>query len=96
MGTKSAKIGKKLKTICCLSLLLLSGCKTLNNAPISHLYVVDLDNGVCSKRIITNKTTLASKRVADLPLSECDGIIGLDAQEFSNLRTYLKGDNNAQ
>lgn len=69
----------------------LSGCKSLNNAPIKHLYVIDLDNGVCSKRIVTDKATLASKWVEDMPLDQCDGVIGMKAEEFLNLRSYLKG-----
>lgn len=72
-------------------LALSAGCKTLNNAPISHLYVVDVQNGVCSKRVITNKQTLASKFVEDLPLESCDGNVSLTMEEFLNLRTYMKG-----
>lgn len=67
----------------------------MEKAPISHLYVVDNQNGVCSKRVITDKNTLASRPVEELPLEACDGIIGLSAQEFLDLRTYLKGAKNA-
>lgn len=63
----------------------------MQNAPISHLYVLDLQNGVCSKRVITNKETLASRYVQDMPLETCDGYIALSAKEFLDLRTYLKG-----
>lgn len=73
-----------------LSIPLLSGCKTLDNAPITHLYVIDTDNGVCSKRVITDKKSLASRRIGDFPLSSCDGVIGLTPKEFSDLRTYLQ------
>lgn len=68
----------------------LVGCRTINDAPITTLYVIDIDHSVCSKRAITNKSTLASKWVADLPLEMCDGNIGLSAKEFLNLRTYMK------
>lgn len=80
-----------LKTIFWVSFLFLVGCKSLNNAPIKHLYVIDLDNGVCSKRIVTDKATLASKWLEDMPVDQCDGVIGMKAEEFLNLRTYLKG-----
>lgn len=80
-----------LKTIFWVSFLFLVGCKSLNNAPIKNLYVIDLDNGVCSKRIVTDKATLASKWVEDMPLDQCDGVIGMKAEEFLNLRSYLKG-----
>ena len=63
----------------------------MKDAPITHLYVIDLQKGVCSKRVITDKNTLASRRVEDLPLEKCDGLIGLEAKEFLDLRTYLKG-----
>lgn len=63
----------------------------MKNAPISQLYVVDNQNKVCSRRVITDKQTLASRWVEDLPLEFCDGIIGLSAKEFLDLRTYLKG-----
>lgn len=80
-----------LKTICSVSLLFLAGCKTMENAPITKLYVVDLAHSVCSERVITDKRTLTSKHVADLSIEQCDGIIGLAPAEFLNLRTYLKG-----
>lgn len=79
-----------MKTICLVSFLLLTGCKAMKDAPISHLYIPDLENQVCAKRAITDKSTLASIWVEDLPLVECDGVIGLDAEEFLNLRTFLK------
>ena len=69
----------------------LIGCRALNDAPISHLYVIDTDHQVCSKRIIVDKNTLASKWVEDMPIEKCDGIVGLSAQEFLNLRTFMKG-----
>lgn len=73
-----------------LVLLISVGCKSINNAPVSTLYVIDLDNGICSKRQITDKKTLTSKRIAELPVQDCDGIIGLSPEEFLNLRTYMK------
>jgi hypothetical protein len=79
------------KTICLISLLSLAGCKTINEAPITTFYVIDVDHNICSKRLITDKSTLASKWLADLPLETCDGIIGLSSKEFLNLRTYMKG-----
>lgn len=79
----------------CLRLIAISfflvGCKTLNDAPITHLYVIDLDHAICSKRIITDKNTLSSRWVEDMPIEKCDGVVGLNAREFLNLRTYLKG-----
>lgn len=74
-----------------LIVLMMLGCKSLNDAPISTLYVIDIQNRVCSKRIITNKNTLASQWVEDMPIEKCDGIVGLSAKEFMNLRTYMKG-----
>lgn len=79
-----------MKTICLVSFLLLTGCKAMKDAPISHLYIPDLEHEVCSKRVITDKSTLASVWVEDLALVECEGVIGLDSEEFMNLRTYLK------
>lgn len=73
-----------------LVLLISIGCKSINNAPISKLYVLDLDNNVCSTRQITDKKTLSSKRISEGPASDCDGVIGLSPEEFSNLRTYMR------
>lgn len=73
-----------------LVLLISVGCKSINDAPISKLYVLDLDNNVCSTRQITDKKTLSSKRIAEGPAQDCDGIIGLSPEEFLNLRTYMK------
>lgn len=75
-----------------ISLLIsLSGCKSINDAPIKYVYVVDTDHDVCSQRLVTDKTNLGSKWVQDLPLSYCDGVIGLTHNDFLNLRTYMKG-----
>lgn len=63
----------------------------MENAPITKLYVVDIYNSKCSERVITDKNTLASKWVRDLDLVKCNGNISLTAEEFLNLRTYLKG-----
>lgn len=71
--------------------LSLSGCLTMQNAPITKLYVVDTKNGKCGERVITNKETLASRWVQDLPLEQCNGHVSLTAKEFLDLRTYLKG-----
>ena len=51
-----------MKTIYLVSLLFLffSGCKEANDVPITHIYVVDVKNGVCSKRIVTDKKTMAT------------------------------------
>lgn len=72
-----------LRTIC-LASLLLTGC--LSTQHISHLYVIDTDNGVCSKRKITNQKTLASRWEADLPLEACDGNVSVTARDFQILR----------
>jgi len=89
------KAAKRLKTICCLSLLLV-GCKKINDAPITHLYVMDVQHDVCSMRRITNKNTLSSVFIQDMPLKNCDGVVGLNMQEYLNLRTYMKENANAQ
>ena len=73
-----------------LVLFISVGCKSINNAPVTTLYVIDLDNGICSKRQITDKKTLSSKRISEGPASDCDGVIGLSPEEFSNLRTYMR------
>lgn len=80
-----------MRKMICLVSLLLSGCLNINDAPISKLYVIDTDHNVCSERIITDKKTLSSRRIADHPLDFCDGVVGLSAKEFMNLRTFLKG-----
>lgn len=70
--------------------LLLPGCKYLKDAPVDFIYVIDTDHEICAKRKITNKETLASQWVEDLPLSECDGNVSLTMKDFLNLRTYIK------
>lgn len=78
------------KMICCLSILLLGGCLSMDKVPITHVYVIDTDHRVCSKRRVTDKKTLASAWVADLPLDACDGNVSVTAKEFLDTRTYLK------
>ena len=75
-----------------LAVLFLSvGCLKMSEAPITHLYVVDVQNNVCAKRIITDKKTLSSRWVEDMPLEACDGAVGLSMQEYLNLRTFIRG-----
>lgn len=74
-----------------LVLFLSVGCLKMKDAPITHLYIVDLQNNVCSQRVITDKKTLSSRHVADLPLEACDGNVSLSMEEFLNLRTFIKG-----
>lgn len=75
-----------------LAVLFLSvGCLKMDQAPITHLYVVDVQNNVCAKRIITDKKTLSSRWVEDMPLEACDGAVGLSMQEYLNLRTFIRG-----
>lgn len=71
--------------------LSVSGCLSPNNAPISKLYVIDTDHRICSERFINDKRTLSSRWVADHPIEFCDGVVGLSAKEFMDLRTYMKG-----
>jgi hypothetical protein len=66
----------------------------MDKVPINNLYVIDTDHGVCSKRRITDKKTLASVWEADLPIDACDGNVSIKAKEFLDLRTYLKQEGN--
>lgn len=72
-----------------LASLALTGCLT-KEAPVTTLYVVDTQHNVCSIRAITDTSTLASRWVEDKPLTVCDAIVGLNIQEFSKLRIWLK------
>ena len=73
------------------ALLLSVGCLKMDNAPITHLYVIDYQNNVCAQRLITDKKTLSSRHIADLPLEACDGNVSLTMEEFLNLRTFIRG-----
>lgn len=68
-----------------------TGCKALNNMPLTHLYVIDTDHGICSKRKITDKATLASVWVEDMPIENCDGQVSVTPEEFAKLRVFLRG-----
>lgn len=72
-------------------LFLSVGCLKIQDAPITHLYVIDVQNGVCAKRKISDKKTLSSYHVEDLPLEACDGNVSLTMQEYLNLRTFIRG-----
>lgn len=70
------------------------GCKSteevLKEAPVEYIYVLDIRNGVCSQFKVINKRTLQAKRVAEYDIPVCDGFVGLTAQDFLNLKTYIK------
>lgn len=68
----------------------ISGCKQAKDAPISHIYVIDIQHQVCAKRVILNKQTLSSRHVEDMPIENCDGFIALSAQEFLALRSWMR------
>ncbi len=68
----------------------ISGCKEIQEAPISHIYVIDTTNGVCSKRKILDKKRLTTRFVEDLPIEACDGFVSLTAQEYLDLRAFIR------
>ena len=68
----------------------ISGCKQAKEAPISHIYVIDIQHQVCAKRVILNKQTLSSRHVEDMPIENCDGFIALSAQEFLDLKSWMR------
>lgn len=81
--------------------LVLSGCRALDKAPIDELrvshYTESIEHngkiyytGVCSIRKVTDKSTLASVRVATEDLAACNGNWGMSGENFSKLRAYLK------
>ena len=70
-----------LRTIFYLSFIFLASCIY----DVDHIYVLDIDHGVCSKRAVTNKKTLASRWVEDLPLDACDGNISVTPEDFARL-----------
>lgn len=92
----------KLKTSCLMIKLIvmtyiiavvlfsISGCKQAKDAPISHIYVIDIQHQNCAKRVITNKQTLVSKHVEDMPIENCDGVIALSPNEFLDLRQWMR------
>lgn len=73
------------------ALLFSVGCLKMQDAPITHLYIIDVQNGVCAKRVITDKKTLSSRHLEDLPIEACDGNVSLSMQEYLNLRTFIRG-----
>lgn len=82
---------KLIIAFCIITVLLVSvGCLKMQDAPISHLYIIDTQNGVCAQRVITDKKTLSSRHIADLPLESCDGNVSLTMEEFLNLRTFMR------
>ena len=76
--------------IIAVMLFSLVGCKQAKEAPISHIYVIDVQHQICSRRVILNKQTLSSKFVEDMPIENCDGFIALSAQEFLDLRSWMR------
>lgn len=74
--------------------LMLPGCLTMKEAPINYFYIVDLPHGVCTKKKVTNRETLTMTTEAELPVSACDGIIGMQSKEFLDLRTYIRESGN--
>ena len=92
LAENKRKAGDYQKTVDSLLVLFLStGCLKMAEAPITHLYIIDTQNSICSQRVITDKNSLSSKWVADLPLESCDGNVSLTMEEYLNLRTFLRG-----
>ena len=58
------------------ALLLLTSCTGLKPFPTKFIYEVDLKNGVCGQYKIVDPEKLKFDHVADLPLSNCNGVFG--------------------
>lgn len=62
--------------------LILSGCG--DGAPklnVKHVYEADLDFQVCGKYEINEKTRKL-KHIEDLPISECNGVMGFQPKDI--------------
>lgn len=81
---------KKLKAIILTASLLLASCAG-KQVPIDYLYTIDTDHNRCGKYKIINKKSLeVDPKGQSLPLSDCNGFISVDREEYKKFQSWLK------
>jgi len=67
----------------------LLSCKSVQDAPQvfspTKLYDVDLDHGVCGEWPLKAIDPITYKQGVDLPLSKCNGLIGVKIEDMQRL-----------
>ncbi len=67
---------------------LLVGCSGIPPYPAHMVYDVDLAHKACGEYEIVDKENMKFKHVRDLPLKECDGLIGMKARDFAKVKHW--------
>ena len=79
------------------SLILLTvsslSCQTFKSAddfPAKYYYEVDLKNKFCGRWEILNGKTVNAFNDNNMPMSECDGVIGFKYDEFAKVQRWIR------
>lgn len=68
-------------------------CQSLRSQPdfpAKYYYEVDMKNGYCGRWEILNGKTVNAFNDSNLPLKECDGVIGYRYDEFSKVQRWIR------
>jgi hypothetical protein len=69
---------------------LISSCQSVEEFPANYYYEIDMKHKVCAKWRIINKKTLNTGWHEDMPLAECDAVIGFKYDEMVKVRRWVE------
>lgn len=69
-----------------------SGCASieLSEFPADYYYELDTTNKICGKWKIISKDAMVVNFVRDMPLDECNGVIGFRFEDMGKVRRWIK------
>lgn len=70
---------------------LIVSCQTREEFPADYYYEIDMKHKVCAKWRIINKKTLNTGWHEDMPLAECDAVIGFKYDEMVKVKRWIEG-----
>jgi len=64
---------------------MLVSCSEAPKFPAKYIYEVDLQNDVCGKYEIIDSKKMTVRHVADLSLSQCQGVFGFSSKDIPKI-----------
>jgi len=80
--SKTFSTVKVISVILMIFAVLLSGC-SYKEFPDVPLYVLDINHQVCAKYSFVDKERLTVKHDEDLPINNCEGMIGFGYKDYN-------------
>lgn len=87
---QTERLAKRMLLIC--SMVTISGCTYLSGPefPADYYYELDINNHMCGKWKITNKRSMVATFDEDLPIFDCNGVIGFKPDEAVKVFRWIR------